>query len=49
VRAADAWLAARRGPVEHLRRIFADIAGATTVDFPTLSVALQSLKRLAGG
>ena len=48
VRAADAWLAARRGPVEHLRRIFADIAAAASVDFATLSVALQSLRRLAG-
>ena len=48
VKATDAWLAARRGPVEHLRRIFADMASAPSVDFATLSVALQSLKRLAG-
>jgi glutamate dehydrogenase len=48
VRAADAWLAARRGSVEHLRRIFADMASAPSMDFATLSVALQSLKRLAG-
>ena len=46
--AADAWLAARPDAVEHLRRIFTDMAGAPTVDFPTLSVALQALKRLAG-
>ena len=48
VKATDAWLAARRGPVEHLRRIVADMAPAPTVDFATLSVVLQSLKRLAG-
>ena len=40
------WLAARTGPVAHLRRIFADMAAAKEVDFPTLSVALQSLRRL---
>ncbi len=48
VRATDAWLAARRGPVEHLRRIFTDLSSAATVDFATLSVALRALKRLAG-
>ncbi|MBS0395976.1 MAG: NAD-glutamate dehydrogenase, partial [Proteobacteria bacterium] len=48
VRAADAWLAARRGPAEHLKRIFADMAAAPAIDFATLSVALQSLKRLVG-
>jgi glutamate dehydrogenase len=48
VRAADAWLASRRGAVGHLRRIFADMASAPSMDFATLSVALQSLKRLAG-
>ena len=45
-RATAAWLGARRRPVEHLRRIFADMAGTKEVDFPTLSVALQSLRRL---
>ncbi len=46
-RAVDAWLAARSGPVDHLRQIFADMASATVVDFPTLSVALQALTRIA--
>ena len=46
-RGADAWLLARSGAVEHLRRIFADMAAGGAVDFPTLSVALQSLRRLA--
>ena len=48
LKAADAWLAARPDAVEHLRRIFADMAGTAAVDFPTLSVALQALRRLAG-
>ena len=48
MRAADAWLEAQRDAVGHLRRIFADMAAGGAVDFPTLSVALQSLRRLAG-
>jgi glutamate dehydrogenase len=47
LRAAKTWLDAHRSGVEHLRRIFADMAAGATVDFPTLSVALQSLRRLA--
>jgi glutamate dehydrogenase len=48
VKAVDAWLAARPGPVEHLKRILFDMANPPRVDFPTLSVALQALARLAG-
>ena len=47
VRAAEAWLASRPGPVEHLRRTFADMNALARVDHPTLSVAVQSLRRLA--
>ena len=47
VKAVDAWLAARPGPVDHLKRIFADMASASVVDFPTLSVALQALTGIA--
>ncbi len=47
VAAVDAWLAARKGPVEHLKHIFADMASAEVIDFPTLSVALQALTRIA--
>jgi glutamate dehydrogenase len=47
LRAAKAWLAAHEDGVGHLRRIFADMSAGATVDFPTLSVALQSLRRLA--
>ena len=45
--AVDAWLAARPGPVAHLKEVFADMASAPIVDFATLSVALQALVRLA--
>ena len=48
VRAANAWLASRRDAVEHLKRILTDMASAPAVDFATGSVALQSLKRVAG-
>jgi glutamate dehydrogenase len=47
VAAVDAWLAARKGPVEHLKLIFADMASTEVIDFPTLSVALQALTRIA--
>ncbi|HXQ31192.1 MAG TPA: NAD-glutamate dehydrogenase [Steroidobacteraceae bacterium] len=47
-RTVDVWLAARPGPVGHLKRILADMASAPRVDFPTLSVAMQALARLAG-
>ncbi|MCX7056104.1 MAG: NAD-glutamate dehydrogenase [Proteobacteria bacterium] len=47
-KAASAWLESRRDAVGHLRRIFADMAAGGAVDFPTLSVALQSLRRLTG-
>jgi glutamate dehydrogenase len=47
VRAVDAWLDERRQPAEHLRRTFADMTNAQAIDFATLSVALQSVRRLA--
>jgi glutamate dehydrogenase len=47
VQAVDAWLATRPGPVAHLKEVFVDMAAAPSVDFPTLSVALQALVRLA--
>jgi len=45
---ATLWLAARQRSVDHFRGITRDIQASGTVDFPTLSVALQSLRRLAG-
>ena len=47
VRAANAWLDSRRSGVDHFRRIITDMSAGGAVDFPTLSVALQSLRRLA--
>jgi glutamate dehydrogenase len=47
VRGVDAWLEERRQPAEHLRRTFADMTSAQAIDFATLSVALQSVRRLA--
>jgi glutamate dehydrogenase len=46
VKAADAWLASRAAPLEALKRHFADMATSGTSDFATLSVALQTLRRL---
>jgi glutamate dehydrogenase len=45
--AAD-WLATRQRGVEHFLGITTDIQASGAVEFPTLSVALQSLRRLAG-
>jgi glutamate dehydrogenase len=47
MRGVEAWLAERAQPVEHLRRTFADMTNAQAIDFAALSVALQSLRRLA--
>jgi glutamate dehydrogenase len=47
-RAVDAWLQEHAQPVEHLRRTFADMTNAPSTDFATLSVALQSVRQLAG-
>ena len=47
-RATAAWLAARQRSVDHFQGITRDIQASGPVDFPTLSVALQSLRRLAG-
>jgi glutamate dehydrogenase len=46
VRAADAWLAQRAAAVDGLKRLFTDMAATAVTDFATLSVALQSLRRL---
>ena len=42
------WLERRRADVEHLRQSLKEMkTGAAAADFPTLSVALQALRRLA--
>jgi glutamate dehydrogenase len=47
-RIASDWLQTHQRGVDHFLGIAGDIRSAATVDFPTLSVALQSLRRLAG-
>ena len=42
------WLTKHGRGVEHFRGITNDIHASGAIDFPTLSVALQSLRRLAG-
>jgi glutamate dehydrogenase len=43
----DAWLERRRSDVEHLRQSLKEMrTGGAAADFPTLSVALQALRRL---
>jgi glutamate dehydrogenase len=45
-RAADGWLAHRAPAVDALKHHFAEMAAAGVGDFATMSVALQSLRRL---
>ncbi|NNM62086.1 MAG: NAD-glutamate dehydrogenase [Steroidobacteraceae bacterium] len=44
----DAWIAGRRSEVGHLDGLIADLRSGAGADFATLSVALQSVRRLAG-
>ncbi len=43
----DQWLEAHRGRVEHTRRVLSDMKAANIADFPSLSVALQEIRKLA--
>jgi glutamate dehydrogenase len=47
-RLTNQWLANRQRSVEHFQGIRRDIEANSLIDFPTLSVALQSLRRLVG-
>ncbi|MDE1924173.1 MAG: NAD-glutamate dehydrogenase, partial [Gammaproteobacteria bacterium] len=44
----DAWIAGRRAELDHLRALIDDLRSTDAADFATLSVALQSVRRLAG-
>ena len=44
---SDAWIDARRTHADYLRRIVSDMRSGMTADFPTVSVALQAVRRLA--
>ncbi len=49
VRATDAWLAARSRGYESLKRTLVEMQSSQVTDFATLSVALQSVRRLLEG
>jgi len=44
----DSWLLAHRAEVDYLRALLLDLRTGSAPDFATLSVALQSVRRLAG-
>ncbi len=44
----DAWIAGRRTELDYLRALIDDLRSTDAADFATLSVALQSVRRLAG-
>jgi glutamate dehydrogenase len=46
-RALESWLAARRPAVDSLRQSIADMKALPDMDFATLSVALQAVRRLS--
>ncbi|HEX7965565.1 MAG TPA: NAD-glutamate dehydrogenase [Gammaproteobacteria bacterium] len=43
----EQWLAAHAGRLEHARRVLSDMQAANIADFPSLSVALQEIRKLA--
>jgi NAD-specific glutamate dehydrogenase len=45
--AIDGWLAKRKGQFEYIQRTVNDMRSGVTADFPTLSVALQAVRRMA--
>jgi glutamate dehydrogenase len=45
--AVTGWIAAHRADVEHLRLSLKEMKSGIAADFPTLSVALQAVRRLA--
>ena len=49
VRATDAWLATRKREVDALRRIVGEMESNQSTDFATLSVGLQSVRRVLEG
>jgi glutamate dehydrogenase len=43
----EQWLSAHAGRLEHARRVLSDMQAANIADFPSLSVALQEIRKLA--
>jgi glutamate dehydrogenase len=46
--AVDTWLAAHQPQVDYISQIVNDMRSGMTADFPTVSVALHAVRRLAG-
>lgn len=44
----ERWLIRRSGEVDYLKRVMVDMRTSATPDFATLSVALQSVRRMSG-
>jgi len=47
IAAVDAWIAERQTHADYVSRIVSDMRSGLTADFPTVSVALQAVRRLA--
>ena len=47
VKHLDQWLETHAGRLDHARRVLADMKAANIADFPSLSVALQEIRKLA--
>ncbi|HEV2332504.1 MAG TPA: NAD-glutamate dehydrogenase, partial [Gammaproteobacteria bacterium] len=47
VKQLEQWLETHAGRVQHARHVLADMKAANTADFPSLSVALQEIRKLA--
>jgi len=47
IAAVDAWIATHQAHADYISRIVSDMRSGLTADFPTVSVALQAVRRLA--
>jgi glutamate dehydrogenase len=47
IEAVDTWIAAHQTHADYVSRIVSDMRSGMTADFPTVSVALQAVRRLA--
>jgi glutamate dehydrogenase len=44
----EKWMARRSGEIDYLKRVLIDMRTGASPDFATLSVALQSVRRIGG-
>jgi glutamate dehydrogenase len=49
MRQLEQWLESHAGRVQHANRVLSDMKAANIADFPSLSVALQEIRKLARG